>query len=221
MGTVSKHCIYSEGVSKIDESDFALLVSMVMRGEGHALRQYIEPLGLEERLSFLREVVQQSRKARRNDKKLSALSLVVQWRPEEDVRADSKLNYHLQIQLCQEVAKVFAGPCLYNERLYLYDPLLRREVEYVTFDQPVVDKGGPDELSLHFEELNLKMSVPVIEKLVQVHGITDEPSALEKLQDTEWLEQHGYGHIAHVLSSAVGARACRAVFAERQKETTA
>lgn len=219
MNTVSKHCIYSEGVVKIDEADFGLLVSMIMRGDGNALKQYIEPLGLEERISFLREVVQQSRKARRSDKSLSALSLVVQWRLEEDARADSKLNHHLHIQLCREVAKVFAGPFLYNERLYLYDPLLRREVEYATYAAPA-EKDGPDELSLHFEELNLKMSMPVIEKLVQVHGITDEPAALEKLRDKEWLKQHGYGHIAHILNSSVGAKACRAVFAERQKETS-
>lgn len=60
------------------------------------------------------------------------------------------------------------------------------------------------------------MSIGVVKNLIDRGHVEDKDDALEKLQSAAWLIQHGYGHVAHVLSSQVGIDACIAVFADSQ-----
>jgi len=69
---------------------------------------------------------------------------------------------------------------------------------------------------VEFEEKNFEMSRTVIEKLIDRGDLRNEDDALQQIQNHEWVVQAGYGHIAHVLSSDIGVRACRSVFAERK-----
>lgn len=75
-----------------------------------------------------------------------------------------------------------------------------------------IDDGG----DMEFKELNREMSRKVLESLIARGHIDSEEDGLRKLKDSEWLGKHGYSHVAHILTSNVGAEACRAIFMERR-----
>lgn len=208
-------------IDQISKSDLDDAAKEAMQGKGTALKPYLDSLGLEDRLRFLRSIVQRSRDFRQTDKSLPALLLSIQWRAEDDVVADSKLNHHLQVQLRTEVIKFLPGGCIYQEKLFVHHPSTRREVQYQDLEpakkRPAKEKIAKiDHAANEFEERNLKMCVPIIERLLKAEGIEEEAVALEKLKSTEWIDEQGYGHIAHILGSATGWQACRQVFAKRE-----
>lgn len=70
---------------------------------------------------------------------------------------------------------------------------------------------------MEFAKRNFEMCQNLIKTLVERGELNTETEALQCIQDKFWLSRHGYGHIAHVLSSQVGIDACQSVFA-RQKD---
>lgn len=195
----------------MDNERVDMIARLAMQGKGTALREQIEGLGLEDRISLLRKIASRAGAIRQQEKSLPALRVIVEWIQEDDVVADSKLRHHLQVRLCQEVIKVFAGDCIYQECLYLFDPDLRREVNY--FDVAAnPDKKRSDETHEQLEEHSVNMSMRVIESLIRRHDLSDKDAVLSRLRDVEWIEKEGYGHIAHVLGGDTGREACRRVF---------
>lgn len=69
-------------------------------------------------------------------------------------------------------------------------------------------------LCMDFEQKNLEMCQRIILTLLKSDKLKQQDEALYKLRDPEWVKQAGYAHVAHVLASDTGEKACRLVFLE-------
>ncbi len=126
----SDHPVSRPSLWWLKEKELAELSIAVAKGQGNRLKRYLEPLGLEERIDLLRRLADNTRILHSKNSEIPVLVVKLNWCMEEGVTYDSKLRHHLEIQLRKEVLKIFTGDCLYKERLFLYEPALRRETQY-------------------------------------------------------------------------------------------
>ena len=67
------------------------------------------------------------------------------------------------------------------------------------------------------EKHNLEMCLNVLKRLIDRGVIESAEDAFQKLQEDEWLDKQGYGHVAHLLRISINTEECRALFAESKK----
>lgn len=68
-----------------------------------------------------------------------------------------------------------------------------------------------------FEEQTRNMIRSVIRTLTERGQLSNKQEALQKLQDHDWVEEHGYGHISHILNSDSAVAECRHFFDELEE----
>lgn len=111
------------------ENEMNMLAVMIARGQGTALREHLDGLGLELRIQLLHDISRRTRLMHRADKTLSVMRVFVEGSSLGDRKLDPAKRF-LEVRFSREVLRLIEGEWVYLERVFPYDANVHREVRY-------------------------------------------------------------------------------------------
>lgn len=111
------------------ENELNMLAVMIARGQGTALREHLDGLGLEQRIQLLHDLSRRTRLMHSADKTLSVMRVFVEGSSLGDRKLDPAKRF-LEIRFSREVMRLMEGEWVYLERVFPYDSNVHREIRY-------------------------------------------------------------------------------------------